>query len=63
VHILHSQRSTDKGIHIAQGTGNGGWNAAYAKAKALVAQMTLEEKVGSYPSLLFELRLRISRAI
>jgi hypothetical protein len=34
-----------------------------AKAKALVAQMTPEEKVRSYLSLLFELRLRISRAI
>lgn len=34
-----------KPSHTAKGTGIGGWNNAYAKAKALVAKMTLEEKV------------------
>lgn len=29
----------------ANGTGTGGWNSAYTKAKALVAKMTREEKV------------------
>ena len=35
-------------IRTAKGTGTGSWAAAYAKASALVAQMTLDEKA-SYP--------------
>ena len=52
----------DKGYGIAKGTGNGEWNAAYVKAKAFVAQMTLEEKVRQQLcSPLLEPGLRINR--
>lgn len=53
---------TDNGYGIAKGSGTGGWNVAYARAKALVARMTLEEKVRPQVSFtLLELGLRINR--
>lgn len=49
IHLQHA----NKNPRVAKGTGSGGWNAAYAKAKALVAKMTLEEKVRLYPRIIF----------
>lgn len=42
-------------IRIAQSSGLGNWAASYSKAKALVGQMTLEEKAGSSKSLAWSL--------
>lgn len=40
---LKEKRHTDD--NAANGTGSGDWAEAYVKARALVAKMTLEEKV------------------
>jgi len=36
------------GGNAAIATGTGSWAGAYTKARALVSQMTLEEKVSTY---------------
>jgi beta-glucosidase len=60
----HVSFTTQLAIHpnltsgTAEGTGIGGWSTAYAKAKSLVAQMTLEEKVRSQQRFFLNLELR-----